>query len=136
MKTRFLIALICLPAFAGALFAQPSPGAQPFGLKDDRLGESLQEFRARHDRTLIGDEPILHRKKRLPQCTGDKVDFKTRFETLSSAVIPDEKEERAGIVKCIASVTREDDPDFNDEPTVAGIRVYGRFIIFFTTACT
>ena len=25
MKTRFLIALICLPAFAGALFAQPSP---------------------------------------------------------------------------------------------------------------
>src|SRR6185503_9898025 len=61
----------------------PPVHAQPFGLKGDVLGESVEEFRAKNDRSislgLMGRDrasitPELVTTKHLPQCTNDHPD--------------------------------------------------------------
>jgi hypothetical protein len=130
---------------AGILLAQtPSPkdslstGAQPFGLKGDVLGETLQEFRAKNDRVIalsvlgrdrLAIDPSLAKTKHLPQCTGDA--------TSKGASVPHDvedltaDEERAGVIKCIAALSVNDDLDFSDEPTVAGLAAYRTVYSFF-----
>lgn len=58
----------------------PQPASQPFGLKGDVLGESIQDFRAKNDRTIsvgvMGRDrakliPDFVATKHLPQCTSD-----------------------------------------------------------------
>jgi hypothetical protein len=97
-----------LPACVrGALFAQsPSPGA-PFGLKGDVLGETLQEFRARHDRTIQTLKDKIFRTPAMtlhfPQCTNEPEvmrDWRTP-ESLKRRWTTEET--RAGVVKCITT---------------------------------
>src|SRR5713226_7843891 len=111
---------------AGILLAQtPSPkdslstGAQPFGLKGDVLGETLQEFRTRNDRVIaLGNNgldhlrfaPLLPKTKHLPLCTNDKAVPKPENWPLDAEKSRlTEEEERAGVVKCIAALSLNDD---------------------------
>ena len=112
--------------------------AQPYGLKGDLLGETIEEFRARNDRSialgLMGKDrasipPGFFTTKHVPQCTNDppesdlSPDVQSSFET--------EEEKRAGVVKCVASLSIDDDMDYDDRPTIAGVQAYRTVYYFF-----
>jgi hypothetical protein len=117
-----------------------NPGASvaPFGLKGDVLGETLPEFRARNDRVIgLGANgkdrakfaaPDLPSTKHLPQCTNDVVMGNLSWDVQAQWETPEEK--RAGVIKCIAALSADDDFDFEDTPTVATIEAY-RIVYYF-----
>ena len=110
---------------------------QPFGLKGDVLGETIDEFRARNARVIalgtMGEDRAkledVDRTKNLPQCsigesdTNDDLSWDVRFLTT--------EEKRAGVVKCIAALSLDDDFDFEDSPTVANAPTYKTVYYFF-----
>jgi hypothetical protein len=148
------MAAIALAALALGQSGKPSPvAAQPFGLKGDVLGETLQDFRARNARVIRTrpDYPVPATKQ-FPQCTGDgesqaspsddakpfvvsRQDSFSVKESLSADVeksVETEEEIRAEVVKCIAASSMNENVDFDDEgPTVPGIRAYRTIYYFF-----
>jgi hypothetical protein len=109
-----------------------SSASQPFGLKGDVLGETLQEFRLRNAR-IISSQPNapLASKKYLPQCTNDKIEENESLSPDVDGSAETEDEQRAGVIKCIAALSMDDDLDFDDGPTVAGIAAYRTIYYFF-----
>src|ERR1035438_458569 len=116
----------------------PSTDSQPFSLKGDVLGETIDEFRSRNERVItlgimgldrLRLAPDLPKTKNLPQCSNDKPDktgdlpWDVRFLT--------DGEKRAGVVRCIAALSLDDDFDFQDSPTVANVRAYRTVYYFF-----
>jgi hypothetical protein len=110
--------------------------SQPYGLKGDILGETIEEFRARNARVItLGQmgldraklDPDLPKTKNLPQCSSDAdpdtLSWDVRFLT--------DQEKRAGVVKCIASLSLDDDWDFDDSPTIADVGAYKTVYYFF-----
>jgi hypothetical protein len=116
---------------------QPSPSvSQPFGLKGDVLGETIEEFRARNERVItlgtLGQErakvdPDLPRTKKLPQCTNSIAVGNLSWDVRELT----DEEKRAGVIRCIAALSLDDDPDFEDNPTIANVRAYRTVYYFF-----
>jgi hypothetical protein len=116
----------------------PSPSSQPFGLKGDVLGETIDEFRAHNERIItlgyLGTErakfaPELPKTKHLPQCSNDEPDKNGNPSRDVQALTEEEK--RAGVIKCIAALSLNDDLDFEDGPTVAGVNAVRTLYYFF-----
>jgi len=106
----------------------------PFGLKGDVLGETIQDFRNRNRRVIHtppGDP--LPAMKQLPVCTGDPLS--SQEDSLPSDVdesTESDEERRAGVIKCVAALSADDDIDFDvPGPTVAGISAYETVYSFF-----
>jgi hypothetical protein len=111
--------------------------AEPYALKGDVLGESIEEFRTRNHRTInLGQmgqdhltlDPDLPKSKVLPACSSDETDP----ERLPWDVrrLTDE-ERRAGVIKCVASLSVDDDSDFDDRPTIAEVEAFRTVYYFF-----
>jgi hypothetical protein len=118
----------------------PPVNAQPFGLKGDILGESIEEFRAKNDRSItlgqMGRDrasitPDLATTKHLPQCTNDHPDGNVSLSPDVQSDYETAEEKRAGVVKCIASLSIDDDLDYEDSPTIAGVEAYRTVYYFF-----
>jgi hypothetical protein len=112
--------------------------AQPYGLKGDVLGETIEEFRTKNERSiplgLMGKDrsivmPDLPAAKHLPQCSGDSPESDLSPDIQSDYESAEEK--RAGVVKCIASLSIDDDMDYDDRPTIAGAQAYRTVYYFF-----
>jgi hypothetical protein len=113
----------------------------PFGLKADKLGESIEEFRANNDRVinlgLMGQDHLeldadLPKTKHFPQCTDDAGDEQfLSWDVRSSALT--EEEARAKSIRCVAAPSGDDDPDFLgvSPPTVAEVEAYRTVYYFF-----
>ena len=86
--------------------------SQPFGLKGDTLGETIEEFRSRNERTVQTPQNAKQPKAiHLPLCTNDRAEG----SVLSTADIDDlmqtNEENRAGIVKCRVTLNRHENMD-------------------------
>jgi hypothetical protein len=108
-----------------------SVAALSFGLKGDVLGETLQDFRTGNDRVIQTSSGYpLHETKHLPQCTSD--DASNELPADVEKAVETVEEIRAGVVKCIAASSMNENVNFDDEgPTVAGIRAYSTIYYFF-----
>ena len=126
MRNAALIALayllISVPLASGQEISHPS---NAFGVKGDTLGETLQEFQAKNGRVIHSspNAPIASTKQ-LPECSND-----AESEALSADV--DTSDEKDGIVKCIAALSVNDDPGFEDSPSISGIPAY-RTVYYFS----
>lgn len=122
---------------------RPASPPQPFGLKGDVLGETIDEFRARNKRLLAWGplgaargsfDPHFPATKQLPQCSIDQVEESEKSAGIGLSVdiaSSTEEEKRAGVVKCIAALSVNDDLNFDDETTIAGVHPYQTVYYFF-----
>jgi hypothetical protein len=125
------------PNSASAHSTQPGhASSQPFALKGDILGETIEEFRARNARVItLGQMGLdrakldsdLPKTKNLPQCSSDgdpdTLSWDVRYLT--------DQEKRSGVVKCIAALSLDDDWDFEDSPTITDVEAYKTVYYFF-----
>lgn len=109
---RLLMAVLVTACFAETPLV-------PFEFKGDVLGETLQEFRTKHDAILAVPQVYKKVDRRrtalhFPQCTDDPEVVKDWLTPSTLTHQWTEEETRAGVIKCIA--TRE-------PQTVAGARL-------------
>src|SRR6185295_18036320 len=123
MKLELAIILV-----AGVLLAQtPDGSAQPFGLKGDVLGETLQEFRTRNDRVYVPNKrdplykfSLVRGPQHFPKCTGDG-----SIETAPLALKRrTEEQNRAQVIQCVLA-------EAGEPQTVAGISAFEIVYSFF-----
>jgi hypothetical protein len=154
MKAVFIAIGITSFAIGSTLFApsasgqktQQSLASSPFALKGDLLGETLQGFRIRNERTVRTPQNSKVAKSfHLPVCTNDRVGGHTLSDYDIDEMGQTPEETRAGIVKCRAALNRTENSDLFinngldvlqdfprfDESSIAGAGAYQTIYYFF-----
>jgi hypothetical protein len=146
MKQYALLAvyLVFLPSALGQ--GKKLTTSEPFGLKGDVLGETLQEFREHNERTIqTPTKAKISKSAHVPKCTNDRDGGSVLSWADIDGLSQSEGETRAGVVKCRATLNRSENAElflnngidvleafkFFDEPTIAGAGAYQTIYYFF-----